>query len=62
MLDKLTTFRRKIMSAPPPNRNIRIYHKRYDSRQVPHIIMDMDQEMEKNENAMIAKYWGKMVK
>ena len=62
MLDKLMKFRNKIMSAPPPNRNVKIYHKRFDARDVPHFVIDMDLEMGKGENAGLAKYWSKIIK
>ena len=42
MLDKLLEYRKQIMSAAPSDRHIRIYHKRHDKKDVPHILMDMD--------------------
>lgn len=50
------------MSEAPKDRRIRIYHKRHDSRQVPHMIIDMDQEMGKSDNAVLAGYWRSVIK
>lgn len=45
MLDKLIAFRKKIMSTAPKDRKIKIYHKRFDVREVPHIVIDMEKEL-----------------
>lgn len=62
MLDKLVEFRKKIMSAAPANRNVRIYHKRHDKREVPHIVFDMESEMVGGDNAVIASYWKNVMR
>lgn len=33
-LEKLLQFRQKIMSQPPQDRKIQIYHKKYESKDV----------------------------
>jgi hypothetical protein len=62
MLERLVQFRKQIMSSKPENRNIRIYHKRFDVREVPHIIVDMDNELGKSEDKLLVTYWGSIVK
>ena len=48
MLDVLNDFRKKIMSTAPKNRDIKIYHKRFDKRDVPHFVFDMDKELDQS--------------
>lgn len=62
MLDKLLEYRKQIMSAAPSDRHIRIYHKRHDKKDVPHILMDMDHELGHGQDAMMNKYWINVIK
>ncbi len=61
-LDKLLEFRHKLMSQPPKDRKLRIYHKRHETKSTSDLKeVNMEEEFEKSEDKIIQSYWGQIM-
>lgn len=61
-LDKLLEFRQRIMSQPPKDRKLRIYHKRHETKSTSGLLeVNMQEEFAKSEDKIIQSYWGQIM-
>lgn len=60
-LEKLVEFRNKLMSDPPKDRRIRIYHKRLEKKQTFFKEVNFEEEFAKTDDQIIAGYWKQMM-
>ena len=62
-LDKLMEFRQRIMSQPPKDRKIKIYHKRHETKSLEDLPeVNMKEELERSEDKIIQGYWSQIIK
>ena len=56
-LDKLIELRNKLMSEPPKDRRVRIYHKKHEKKNVHVQEVSFSEEFSKSDDQIIAGYW-----
>ena len=60
-LDKLIEIRAQIMSKPPKDRMLKIYHKKYENKNINFDQVTFEQEFSKSQDKMVANYWKEIV-
>lgn len=61
MLDDLIEFRKKAMSSPPANRQVRIYHKRLELKNPFVHQVSLEDEMSSSSDPMVQQYWKQII-
>lgn len=56
-LDKLIEYRNKLMSQPPKDRRVKLYHQKYDKKLQNFTQINLQTEFAKSDDEVIAGYW-----
>lgn len=61
-LDKLLMYRQEMMSKPPKDRRLKIYHKKYEQKNVQGALVNLESEFSASDDQIVANYWKDIVR